>query len=148
MTPPPEDLKQWPKRQLIREVERLRAITREHATRSHGDAPKDAGGFVDVAGDPYAKGGVIIDARGAVLLEHTDVVLIDSDPSKDREPGILLSLGGRINLTDERAQVGFLMPLDGGAAIASELIGLAGRAGPPVSDEFMELFRKRMDELP
>jgi hypothetical protein len=82
---PPPELKSWPKRQLIREVERLRAITREHAE-TKGDEPiADGGDLVDVAGDPHARGSVILDARNAILLDATDVSLIDTKRDGDEQ---------------------------------------------------------------
>lgn len=105
MSVPPPELKSWPKRQLIREVERLRAILREHGERSHGEAPEQAGSFVDAAGDPYARGGVVLDTRGAVLMDTVDVVLVDHDPANPGPASLMLTLGGRVNLETRRSSV-------------------------------------------
>jgi hypothetical protein len=143
VTPPPE-LKSWSKRQLIREVERLRAITREHADRTHGEAPDRAGGMTDVAGHPYARGGVLLDMRGAVLLDTVDVALVDRDPSRPAPASLMLTLGGRVNLETRRSSVAYVMPTDGAAAICSELFGIAQRAG----GAFLAEFQTRLDALP
>jgi hypothetical protein len=41
-----------------------------------------------------------------------------------------------------------LMPTDGAAGIATQLIGLAGRAGGEVAEQFTREFRERMESLP
>lgn len=138
----PPELKSWSKRQLIREVERLRAITREHAE-SRGDEPiADGGDLVDVAGDPHARGGVILDARNAILLDHVDVSLIDT--KRDEALALALLLQGRINFRDDRAQQLYLLNEDGAAAIVTQLLGLAQRIGP----EFERRFTERIEALP
>jgi hypothetical protein len=151
---PPDDLKAWSKNELVREVRRLRAITREHAER-RGDDPRAAastGAMVDVAGDPHAVGGVVLDARAAVLLETTEVVLVDT---KSEEPvRMMLALGGRINYADDHVEHAYLFGPDGAAALVSELVGLAARAagadghGERFATEFQALLDERMRELP
>lgn len=144
MSGPPPDLEQWSKRQLIREVERLRAILHEHADRRHDDAPDRSGGFVDVAGDPFARGGAVLDTRGAVLMETVDVVLVDTAPALPGPAALMLTLGGRVNMERRHSSVAYLMPTDGAAAICSQLVGLAQRAG----GNFRTEFRARIQALP
>jgi hypothetical protein len=77
---PPDDLKEWSKNDLVREVRRLRAVMREHAERP-GDDPRaqaTTGAVVDVAGDPHAAGGALLDMRSAVLMDGMEVVLVDT----------------------------------------------------------------------
>lgn len=148
VTRPPDDLKDWSKNELVREIRRLRAIMREH---SEQVSPSHSGGnTVDVAGDPYAKGGVVIDARGAVLLDSTEVVLVDT--KRDDEPvRMLLRLAGRINYSDERADTAYFIGTDGAAALVSEIVGLAARAGTVderFAHEFQADLQRRMGELP
>jgi len=124
-SPPPEDLMAWPKKELARELQRLRAILREHADQV--SAPHSGGGITDVAGDPRARGGALIDARGAVLLDSVEVVLVDT--RADEPLAMVLRLAGRVNFSTARADTAYIMGPDGAAGIVSELAGLAQRAG-------------------
>lgn len=149
---PPDNLMDWPKRELIREVERLRAVMREHAEQVNPS--HSGGGTVDVAGDPYALGGVIIDARGAVVMDECEVVLVDT--KKDDEPvAMILRLKGRINYSEDRADTAYFINGDGAAAICSEIFALAKRAadrggedGLRFAAEFQAAFEHRMKEIP
>jgi hypothetical protein len=143
--PPPENLMEWPKAKLASEVTRLRAIMREHADQPQ-DAASSGGGLVDVAGDPHARGGVVLDARGAVLLDMVDVSLIDTKQGDD--PAMFMLLGGRVNFETRRTSQAFMFGADGAAGLATELIGLAGRAGGNFMDEFKQAFDDRMREMP
>lgn len=151
---PPDDLKAWPKNELVREVRRLRAITREHAER-RGDDPRPAsstGSITDVAGDPHARGGALLDARAAVLMETIDVVLVDT--KRDEPVVMLLALGGRVNYADDRVEHAYLFGPDGAAALVSELVGLASRAagadghGERFAEAFQTELDRRMRALP
>jgi hypothetical protein len=155
-TPPPDDLKRWSKNALVREVQRLRAITREHAER-RGDDPREHAlsgpAVTDVAGDPYAQGGAILDARAAVLLDEMDVVLVDT--KHDEPVAMLLSLQGRVNYSHDRAEHAYLFGADGASALVSEVVGLATRASKSAGEhgqrfavEFRKLLSERMDALP
>lgn len=137
------ELKGWSKNDLVREVERLRAITREHADRPGEPTTDLQGDLVDAAGDPFARGGVVIDARNAILMETVDVCLVDA--MTEEEPARLaMTLGGRVNMRDERSRVLFMFGVDGAAAVVSQLISLAGRIGP----EFQERLMLRAQEMP
>lgn len=152
MVKPPEDFKDWSKNALVRECRRLRAIMREHAEQV---APAHSGGSItDVAGNPHAQGGALMDARGSVLLEHTEVMLVDT--KRENEPLFAaLELEGRINFSTQRARTTYLLGPDGCAALTSELYGLTVRArssagvdGVRFSEEFLEALARRMEELP
>jgi hypothetical protein len=157
MSRPPDDLKAWSKNELVREIRRLRAVTREHAER-RGDDPRGqattGAAVTDVAGDPHAVGGALLDARSAVLLDTVDVALVDT--KADEEPvAMLLALGGRINYADDRVQHAYLFGPDGAAGLVSELVGLAARAGGAgpaharlFAEEFQAVLSRRMEELP
>jgi hypothetical protein len=141
------ELKAWSKNELVREVERLRAIIKEHAYAPGEDTADVEGGMVDPVGDPFARGGVIIDARNAILLEELDVSLVDRDSSSPISTQHLLLamvLAGRVNMRNERRRVLFMLGVDGAAAIVSELIALAERIGP----EFRDLLLERMSNIP
>lgn len=150
MTAPPDDLKQWSKNDLIRELRRQRALNREHAEQVN--EAHSGGGITDVAGDPHAQGGSLIDMRGAVLLDFTEVVLVDT--KRDDPVAMVLRLAGRVNYSTERADTAYLIGADGAAAIISEITGLAGRAqaagghGRRFADEFQVALQRRVEELP
>lgn len=153
--PPPDDLKQWSKNDLVRELRRLRAVLREHAERP-GDDPRAAassGSIIDTAGDPHAQGGALLDMRSAVLLDGVDVALVDT---KAEDPvAMLLTLAGRINYVADRVEHTYVFGPDGAAGLVSELVGLASRASggnQQHAQEFATTFRadldRRMKELP
>lgn len=153
--PPPDDLKNWSKNDLVRELRRLRAVMREHAEQP-GDNPRDhttPGAIIDVAGDPHAQGGALLDARSATLLESMDVVLVDT---KGDEPVVMLmSLQGRVNYSNDRVEHAYLFGPDGAAALVSELVALASRAaghaaehGKRFAAEFQSALDERMSDAP
>lgn len=141
--PPPENLMDWPKAQLAREVERLRAITREHAERLHDEAR--SGGDA-VLGSPYGRGDSVLDTRGAVLMDHMDVILVDT--KADELPAMALVIEGRVNYGTRRVKQMYLFGTDGAAGLVSEIVGLAARAGPGFGTDFQADLARRMDELP
>lgn len=89
---------------------------------------------------------MVIDTRRAVLLEHTMVSTFDSQSGEHQ--GIALELEGRINRTQERARILYLLNADGGAALVSELVGIAGRISPQFGAEFVQRIRERLAEMP
>lgn len=147
---PPDDLKTWSKNDLVREVQRLRAVMREHAEQVNPS--HSGGGVTDVAGDPYAKGGALIDMRGAVLLEGTEVVLVDT--KRDEPVAMVLRLTGRINYSTDRADTTYLINTDGAAAIVSEIVGMASRAvsandhGACFAQQFQADLNRRIEAMP
>jgi hypothetical protein len=155
VTKPPDDLKSWSKNNLVREVQRLRALTREMAE-SRGDDPRPASTQDPIiGGSPHGRGDALVDARAAVLLEGIDVVLVDS--KQDTDPVfMLLALRGRINYANDRVEHAYLLSGDGAAGIVSELVAIASRAagahGVPGADRFAEEFKveleRRMNDAP
>lgn len=152
---PPDDLKAWSKNDLVREVRRLRAVTREHAQR-HGDDPRPASTSDPIiGGSAYGRGDALIDARAAVLLEHVEVVLVDTKKDTDSVV-MMLTLGGRVNYADDRVTHAYLLNGDGAAGIVSELVSLAQRAASMGDDssgmrfaaEFKVELERRMSEQP
>lgn len=139
--PPPVDLKDWSKNMLRREVERLRAIVREHAERS-GDDPREHATTGALIGgeDAHGKGNVLIDARSAVLLDSTGVALIDT--KREEEIAMMLTLGGRVNMAGDRVEHAYMFGPDGAAGIATELIMLAHRAGNGDQAHAVTFFRE------
>lgn len=153
---PPDELKGWSKNELVREVKRLRALLAEHKKAATEDDPRERSipePVTDVVGDPYATGGVILDARGAVLLDTVDVSLVDSRHDDGRPPFAFLVLAGRVNMTDDRVNHAYMMGSDGAAGIVSELIGLAVRSETHESmraygDGFDRDLKRRLAGLP
>lgn len=143
--PPPENLMDWPKADLARELTRLRAILREHGAEV-ADEPHSGGGMVDVAGDPYARGGVVLDARKAVLMDTIDVCLVDT--KQDEKPVMMLVIDGRVNYQNRRTSQAYLFGADGAAGLVTQLAALASRAGGAFQAEFKAAFDERMEELP
>jgi hypothetical protein len=137
---------EWPKGELAKEVARLRAVLHEFSTRDHAE-PRSGGDSVDVAGDPYARGGVVMDTRGAVLMDANEVILVDLKRPDD-PPAMALIIEGRVNLKAERVKQMYLFGTDGAAGLVTEIIGLAQRAGGRFATEFLALFDQRMNELP
>lgn len=149
--PPPDDLKEWSKNDLIRELHRLRAVQREHAKQVH--APHSGGGIIDVAGSPHAHGGALLDMRGAVLMDNVEVVLADTGATE--RVAMIMRLQGRINYATDRADTSYLFGPDGAAALVTELVGLASRAaaggqehGQRFAAEFQVAVNARMQDLP
>lgn len=106
-----------------------------------GDPRKLGGGITDVAADPNARAGAIIDTRNAVLLDGVEVSLVDEaprPPATARAPYLALELRGRVNRSSDRAEVLYLFDEDGAAAIISELVGLATRIGPEFAERLLE----------
>jgi hypothetical protein len=144
--PPPANLMDWPKAELAKEVARLRAVLHEHSNQP-ADDPTSGGGLVDIAGDPFARGGVVIDTRKAVLLDKLDVTLID--PKRPRDPpAMAMLMQGRVNMTTSRTRQLYLFGPDGAAGLVTELVTLAARAGGDFEARFKESFDQRMDDMP
>ena len=100
-----------------------------------------------IGGSPYGRGDAQVDVTRAVLLDECTVVLVGTatwNVGAGRAIGV--ELGGRINKSQARTQVLYLMDEDGAAALVTELIGLASRAG--MGDRFLQLLNQRMDAMP
>jgi hypothetical protein len=90
--------------------------------------------------------------RGAVLLDVTDVVLMDGvevctvdrvRAGQTNGQAIFMTLAGKINNKTDRATVGFMFPPDGAAALITELLALADRFGAELLDDMT----RRLTEL-
>lgn len=99
--------------------------------------PRRVPGSMAGPGGPHDIGGVVLDARNAVILDHASVSTIDPDRGGRGQVAVALVLSGRINQTRERADVLFILGTDGAAGIITELIGVMGRAG---GDAFAKMF--------
>lgn len=79
---------------------------------------------------------VVLDTSKAVLLDGLEVCLVG--PPQDQTNAMLaMRLDGRVNKTDDRAHVLYLLNEDGAAAIISELLDLATRIGPQFAESLM-----------
>lgn len=77
--------------------------------------------------DPHGRDDHLIDATHAVLVEDITASMI-TEGNRGRMLAALV-LSGRINQTQDRARVLYVLNADAVAAIMSELVGLLGRAG-------------------
>jgi hypothetical protein len=151
--PPPADLERWSRPMLVREVERLRSIVREHAE-SPGSDPRQAATdspITDLANDLNARGGVLLDVRKAVHMDTVDVSLVDEHGGADSIFAFLV-LAGRINYATDRVNHAYLLSADGAAGIVSEITALAIRANThpdtaKFATDFKEAVDRRMEEL-
>lgn len=112
------------------------------------DNPRRIQGKIEGEGDPFGEGDVFIDMTNALMLEGTNVALVGGIRKGIPVPQemVALELQGRINKTEEHISVMTLTSVDGAAALVTELIGVASRAG--FAEEFMELVKERMEALP
>lgn len=147
--PPPLNLMDWPKKELVEELKRLRAITREMAERPGTDPTEDQSpnSIIDAAGDPHAKGGVLLDLRSGVLMDEVEVALADT--KANATPVVVMRLQGRVNYSAKRVDHVYIFDADGAAAIISELAGLMQRSrDPDLIRTFAQRVEQRMSELP
>ena len=110
--------------------------------RISGD-PRKTGGNIAGPGGPHDRNAVIIDPTDAVLLDSSDVCLIEV-PGRTA-PALAMLLEGRINKTSDRARNLYLMNEDGAAALVSELLALAHRIGPEFGERLMGRVRHLLD---
>lgn len=112
--------------------------------------PREPGGAIierePGATDPYARDSVTVDTSRAVLFDDLWVTAMlgirEGVPSD--EPHLAVQIGGRINKSDDRASVLYLMNEDGAAAIISELLALVSRLGP----EYRQRLLDRLEDAP
>lgn len=105
--------------------------------RISGD-PRKTGGNIAGPGGPHDRNSVIIDTTDAVLLDHSDVCLMETAGGS---VVLAMLLEGRINKTTDRARNLYLLNEDGAAALVTELIALAHRIGPEFGHRFTARIR-------
>lgn len=105
------------------------------------DDPRRAGGdLIDVAGDPHAKGGVVFDARRAILAERIEVATAEVTRGGEPAPDIVaMVIEGRINrpaddrISRERPAESVrhlhMLSWEAAADVVVDIQALAGRAG-------------------
>jgi hypothetical protein len=107
--------------------------------------PRRIPGSMAGPGGPHDHGGVVLDARNAVLLETVDVSTVDPEHGGRGQSAVAMVLDGRINQTQDRVSVLFIFGTDGAASIVTELIALYGRATghpQPFIDDVMSRIKK------
>jgi len=98
-------------------------------------------------GDPHDMDGVVVDTTNAVLMDEVVVTAVGlKRATKPDKVALALALGGRINMSGDRATVVYLFDMDGAASIVSELSALAGRMGPEFAEALIDRMRKLADE--
>lgn len=116
-------------------------MTRKKTGRRISGDPRKTGGNIAGPGGPHDRNAVVIDTTNAVLLDHTDVCLMETNN------GVILAmlLEGRINKTTDRARNLYLFDEDGAAALVSELIAVAHRIGPEFGERLMARVQHLLD---
>ena len=111
------------------------------------------GGSMDDHGDPYSRHATSIDMTDALLLDNTTVCLVEGFRTIDETPNsevlFAVEMRGKINKKDEHARLLVLLNADGAAAIATQLLSCAMRAGKPeIRDEVVASVIRRWQEAP
>lgn len=106
------------------------------------------GGSIAGPGGPYSVGDVVIDTSNAVLLDACEVAVVGGVRGGvlDPKPITALVLRGRVNKSDRRAEVLYLLNEDGAAGIVTELVAVAQRAG--WGQEFVDVVLARLERMP
>ncbi len=110
--------------------------------------PRRIPGAMAGPGGPHDHGGVVLDARNAVLMDAIDVSTIDPDAGARGQSALAMVLSGRVNQTQDRASVLFIFGTDGAAGLVTELVAVIGRAaGPRAVAQFMTDLEARLQTL-
>lgn len=111
--------------------------------------PREIRGAIVGDGGAHETGGVILDTRNAVLLQDVTVSTVDPSSGGRGKEYFAMLLAGRVNQTQDNAEVLFIMNTDGAAALVTELLALLVRARvtPGVIDQYVQDLRRRLDEL-
>ena len=117
-------------------------MTRKKTGRRTSGDPRKTGGNIAGPGGPHDHNAVIVDTTNAVLLDSSDVCLVETGGG---EVVLSMLLEGRINKTTDRARNLYLMNEDGAAALVTELISLAHRIGPEFGERFTARLRHLLD---
>lgn len=109
--------------------------------------PRGSHGDIAGPGGPYDEHAVVVDTTNAVILDYSTVSLIGFvRGGEEDETGVGLMLEGRINRTQDRTRVLYLMNGDGAAAIVTELLGIAKRAERGGDAQLVAELRQRLGE--
>jgi hypothetical protein len=98
--------------------------------------PRRFGGSIIGGGGSRAANNVVLDTTDAVILEETTVAVVEGVRSGITTGRIIfMTCDGRVNKTTDQVRVGLLLSTDGAAAIITELLAVAERAGPELLDD-------------
>jgi hypothetical protein len=98
--------------------------------------PRRLGGDMVGPGGPHDRGAVLLDLTDVVLMDAVDVCTVDAVRAGQLGGQVtFMTLGGRVNHSPDRVQVGFVFDTDGAAALITELLALADRHGPDMLDD-------------
>lgn len=111
--------------------------------------PRELGGDISGPGGPLDRNSVVFDTTRAVLLDGAVAAVMHSQRAGDMF-GVLLE--GRINRSQDRAKVLFLMDGDGLAALATEAMSAGWQAGivggmAALYADFREAYNRRREAL-
>lgn len=114
--------------------------------------PRRLGGDIAGPGGPHDRGAVLIDPTDCLLMSGVTVALIDLVRAGELgERAMFMTLNGRINKTTDEVRVGVILNTDGAAALITELLALADRAGPELLDDMTrrltDLYRDKNVDL-
>lgn len=93
-------------------------------------------------GGPHDRDAVVVDTRGAVLLDHMNSCMIGLDGDTAR-PAVALDLAGRVNKSSARSSVLYLFDVEAAAKLAADLIGVCVRAG--LQEQVHATFRPHLE---
>jgi hypothetical protein len=117
-------------------------VTSKKTGRRISGDPRKTGGNIAGPGGPHDRNSVVLDTTDAVLLDSSNVCLMETG---NGSIVLAMLLEGRINKTTDRARNLYLMNEDGAAALVSELIALAHRIGPEFGERLMDRVRHLLD---
>lgn len=92
-------------------------------------------------GGMYDRHATIIDTRGAVLADSWDTVVVHTGSAGDV---VGLELAGRVNKSSARTSALYLLPAEGAAKLAADLVTLAARHST-TDPAWAETFRQAFD---
>ena len=99
-------------------------MTRKKSGRRISGDPRKTGGDIAGPGGPHDRNSVIVDTTDAVLLDRSDVCLVE---------------------TSNGTPVLYLLNEDGAAALVTELLALAHRISPEFGDRFTARLQHLLD---
>lgn len=109
--------------------------------------PRDLGGSIAGPGGPHDRGGVVVDARKAIIVDGSEVAIVDAvRGGEPAEQIIALNILGRLNKTTDRVSVMAFLNEDGAAGLVTELVAVASRAG--FGPEFARRVKERWEAMP
>lgn len=117
-------------------------MSRKNTGRRISGDPRKTGGDLAGPGGPHDRNSVIVDTTDAVLLDSSDVCLVETN---NGNPVLAMLLEGRVNKTTDRARNLYLLNEDGAAALVTELLALAHRIGPEFGERLMARIHHLLD---